>query len=84
MPATAQRNNQITDIYMNVLSSLSKENKIILAAKLLNSAMDSAANKLKPDIRTCFKGDWFEGMTAEKAAEELRNSRTFNRTVDTW
>ena len=38
MPATSLGNNHITDIYMSALSSLSKEDKIILATKLLNSA----------------------------------------------
>ena len=36
------------------------------------------------DLKTAFKGDWGEGMSAKEYAEELRSSRTFTRTVDTW
>ena len=84
MPATGLGNNHITDIYMSALSSLSKEDKIILATKLLNSAAQTDKKKSKFDLRTSFKGDWFEGKTAKEAADELRKSRTFNRTVSTW
>ena len=84
MPATGLGNNHITDIYMSALSSLRKEDKIILATKLLNSAAQTDKKKSKLDLRTCFKGDWFEGKTAKEAADELRKSRTFNRTVSTW
>ena len=38
----------------------------------------------KLDLRTCFKGDWAEGQTAEEYADELRSTCSFTRTVDTW
>ena len=34
--------------------------------------------------RAGFKGDWAEGKTAVEYANELRSTRTFTRTVDTW
>jgi len=49
----------ITDMYMVVLASLSKSDKLDLIAKLSNSMRDEADKKrVRPNLRTCFKGDW--------------------------
>ena len=49
----------ITDMYMVVLSSLSNSNKLDLIAKLSYSMRDDADKKrIRPNLRTCFKGDW--------------------------
>ena len=49
----------ITDMYMVVLASLSNSDKLDLIAKLSNSMREGADQKrVRPDLRTCFKGDW--------------------------
>lgn len=49
----------ITDSYMIVLASLSDSDKLDLIAKLSNSMRHRAKTKrLRPNLRTCFKGDW--------------------------
>ncbi len=49
----------ITDMYMVVLASLSNSDKLDLIAKLSNSMRDEADKKrMRPNLRTCFKGDW--------------------------
>ncbi len=44
---------------MVVLASLSNSDKLDLIAKLSNSMRDEADKKrMRPNLRTCFKGDW--------------------------
>ena len=70
----------ITDMYMVVLSSLSNSDKLDLIAKLSNSMRNDADNKrIRPNLRTCFKGDW-----SNIDAESLRNLEYKGRTVESW
>ena len=70
----------ITDMYMVVLSSLSNSDKLDLIAKLSNSMRDDADKKrVRPDLRSCFKGDW-----SDVDAESLRNHEYHGRTVESW
>jgi len=70
----------ITDMYMSVLSSLSIDDKLDLIAKLTNSIRapkEVVADE--EDFFACFSGDW-----SDISAEDIRESRTFTRTVDAW
>ena len=59
----------ITDMYMVILASLSNSDKLDLIAKLSNSMRNDAEEKrMRPNLRTCFKGDW-----STINAEDLRN-----------
>ncbi|MBP3843276.1 MAG: hypothetical protein J6E29_06545 [Prevotella sp.] len=70
----------ITDMYMVVLASLSNSDKLDLIAKLSNSMRDGADKKrIRPNLRTCFKGDW-----SKVNADSLRNHDYHGRNVDTW
>ena len=70
----------ITDMYMVILASLSNSDKLDLIAKLSNSMRNDAEKKrTRPNLRTCFKGDW-----STIKAEELRNHDYHGRTVDSW
>ncbi|MEE3447863.1 MAG: hypothetical protein VZQ51_04540 [Bacteroidales bacterium] len=70
----------ITDMYMLVLASLSADDKLDLISKLsLSVRDDKAKNRKRPNLRTCFKGDW-SGINAEN----LRNHSYFGREVPTW
>ena len=70
----------ISDMYMVVLSSLSNNDKLELIAKLSNSMREEADKKrIRPNLRTCFKGDW-----SSIDADSLRNHDYHGRTVDNW
>ena len=70
----------VTDMYMLVLASLSDRDKLDLIAKLSNSMRNEADTKrTRPDLRTCFKGDW-----SDVDADELRNHDYQGRVVDIW
>ena len=70
----------ITDMYMVVLASLSNSDKLDLIAKLSNSMRDDADKKrMRPNLRTCFKGDW-----SNIDADSLRCHDYHGRTVETW
>ena len=62
----------ITDMYMVVLASLSNSDKLDLIAKLSNSMRDDSDKKRKrPNLRSCFKGDW-----SDVDVDSLRNHVT--------
>ena len=68
------------DTYMVVLSSLSNSDKLELIARLSNSMREDADKKrMRPNLRTCFKGDW-----SDIDADSLRNHEYHGRTVDSW
>ncbi len=68
------------DTYMVVLSSLSNSDKLELIARLSNSMREDAEKKrMRPNLRTCFKGDW-----SDIDADSLRNHEYHGRTVDSW
>ena len=70
----------ISDMYMPILSSLSDEDKLDLISKLSDSIrLKSASKPCRPDLRTCFSGDW-SGMVAEN----LRDSEYHGRPVNKW
>ena len=70
----------ITDMYMSVLSSLSIDDKLDLIAKLTNSIRSPKEVEAdEEDFFACFSGDW-----SDISAEDIRESRTFTRTVDAW
>lgn len=70
----------ITDMYMVVLTSLSNNDKLDLIAKLSNSMREGADKKRsRPNLRTCFKGDW-----TDVDADSLRDREYHGRTVESW
>ena len=70
----------ITDMYMLVLASLSNRDKLDLIAKLSNSMRNEANTKRsRPNLRTCFKGDW-----SDVDAEALRIHEYHGREVESW
>ena len=70
----------ITDMYMHILSSLSDRDKLDLISKLSESMRNDADTKrIRPNLRTCFRGDW-----SNVDADELRNHEYHGRKVETW
>lgn len=77
----------ITDIYMNALSLLSDEEKLDLISKLTNSMMRKHKRKAPAGgmaVFDCFHKDWGGDKSPENIAENLRNSRVFNRETPEW
>ena len=70
----------ITDMYMHILESLSNRDKLDLISKLSESMRkDADTKRTRPNLRTCFKGDW-----SNVDADELRNHEYHGRKVETW
>lgn len=60
----------ITDVYMTILASLSNNDKLELISKLSSSMRnESAMKRVRPNLRTCFVGDW-----SDVNAADLRNA----------
>ena len=58
-----------SDVYMDMLETLPDEEKLDLISKLSASMRNDADTKrTRPNLRTCFKGDW-----SDVDADELRN-----------
>ena len=72
----------LIDNYFGLLSSLSRENKIKLIAKLSNSIVDEVSEK--EDVVDKFFGAFKSDKSAEEIIKDIRGSRTFNRTIETF
>lgn len=72
-------NTNISDIYMTVLGSMSTKDKLELIAKLSDSISKEKKEFPRPNIRTCFKGDW-----SNVSARGLRSTRYHGRKIETW
>ena len=73
-------NLSVTDMYMSMLSSLSIDEKLDLIAKLSNSIRSrKEVKEMDVDFFSGFSGDW-----SDISAEDIRESRTFTRNVETW
>jgi len=68
--------------YFGLLSSLSKENKIKLIAKLSNSIVEETIEN--ENIVDEFFGACKSEKSAEELIKEIRESRTFNRTIEAF
>jgi hypothetical protein len=72
----------LMDNYFGLLSSLSRENKIWLIARLSNSIVDEAEEK--DNVIDTFFGAFKSTKSAEEINKEIRDSRTFNRAIETF
>jgi len=75
-----------SDVYMDILGTLSNEDKLDLISKLLKSMKKAVKTKRETkDIFARFSNDWGGDMTTEEYADMLRNENVENtRTVETW
>ena len=71
---------------MDILGTLSNEDKLDLISKLLKSMKKAVKTKRETkDIFARFSNDWGGDMTTEEYADMLRNENVENtRTVETW
>jgi len=75
-------NTVLIDNYYGLLSSLSKENKIKLIAKLSDSIVEEATEN--ENLVDKFFGAFKSEKSAEELIKEIRDSRTFNRTIEAF
>ena len=77
----------VIDMYMQVLSSLSDDEKLDLIEKLTNSLRQKRKKKIeKTDMSVfdCFHEDWGGEGSSEEVADALRKARHFEREVTSW
>jgi hypothetical protein len=68
--------------YYGLLRSLSKENKLKLIAKLSNSMIEEVVED--ETLIDRFFGAFKSDKSAEDIIQEIRASRTFNRTIEAF
>lgn len=62
------------------MDTLSDDDKLDIIAKLSVTMRKSGNGKKKrPDIRTCFSGEWENDKPTDVVADELRESRYYER-----
>lgn len=72
----------LIDNYFGLLSGLSKENKLRLIARLSNSVADEVVEK--ENVVDRFFGAFKSDKSAEEIIQEIRESRTFNRSIEAF
>jgi len=82
MAMKSNANTILIDNYFRLLNSLSRENKIKLIAKLSNSIIDDVSEN--ENITDKFFGAFKSEKSAEEIIKEIRESRTFNRTIEAF
>ena len=74
------------DLYWNSVKNLGKDVKLALIAKLSNSLLDNQANNnAKEGWTKEFRGMWNDDTrSTDEIIDDIRQSRTFTRTVESW
>lgn len=72
----------LMDNYFGLLSSLSRENKIRLIARLSNSIVDEV--EVKENVVDKFFGAFKSTKSADEIIKEIKESRTFNHVIETF
>jgi len=72
----------LIDNYYGLLRGLSRENKLKLIAKLSNSMVEEVVEN--ENIVDRFFGAFKSDKSAEEIIKEIRDSRTFNRTIESF
>ena len=77
---------RLSDVYMDMLGTLSNEDKLDLISELVKSMKKAVApeNESK-NVFAHFSTDWGGDMTTEDYADMLRSENIENtRTIETW
>jgi len=72
----------LMDSYFGLLSSLSRENKIRLIARLSNSIVDEP--EVNENVVDKFFGAFKSSKSADEILKEIKESRTFDRVIETF
>lgn len=68
--------------YFGLLNGLSKENKLRLIARLSNSVADEVVKN--DDVVDKYFGAFKSDKSAEEIIKEIKESRNFNRSIETF
>ena len=77
---TANINTKLIDSYLSLLKNMSPQNKLDLISKLTNTVKTDIAQE-KTEFYKAF-GGWDKNESAEELIETIKESRTFNRTIE--
>lgn len=75
-------NTSLIDNYFGLLNGLSKENKLRLIAKLSISVADEVVKN--ENVVDLYFGAFKSDKSAEEIIQEIKGSRNFNRTVESF
>ncbi len=76
---------RVSDFYMPMLARLSDDDKLDIISKLVVTIRSkSTVEKAKPDLRTCFSGNWENEKTTTQVADELRAARHYEQKDLVW
>ena len=77
---------RLSDVYMDMLGTLSNEDKLDLISELVKSMKKAVAPENDPkNVFAHFSTDWGGDMTTEDYADMLRSENIENtRTIETW
>ncbi len=76
---------RISDFYMPMLARLSDDDKLDIISKLVVMIRSNNTDeRVRPDLRTCFSGEWENGKTTTQVADELRASRYYGQKDLEW
>ena len=75
-------NTSLIDNYFGLLNSLSKETKLRLIAKLSNSVADEVIKN--ENVVDKYFGAFKSNKSAEEIVIEIKESRNFNRTIESF
>lgn len=79
------RSLNISDFYLPMLVNLSDDDKLDIIAKLsVTMRKSNKAKRERPDIRTCFSGEWENDKPTDVVADELRSSRYYEQKDLEW
>ena len=68
-----------------MLARLSDDDKLDIISKLaVTIRSKSTVEKTKPDLRTCFSGEWENEKTTTQVADELRAARHYEQKDLVW
>ena len=77
---SAEINSKLIDSYISLLKNMSAQNKLDLILKLANTVKTDMERE-NTDFYKAF-GDWDKTECAEGVIETIKESRTFNRTIE--
>ena len=76
---------RISDLYMPMLARLSDDDKLDIISKLVVTMRSKpTVGRAKPDLRTCFSGEWENEKTTTQVADELRAARHYEQKDLEW
>jgi 4-hydroxyphenylpyruvate dioxygenase-like putative hemolysin len=76
----ADINTKLIDSYLSLLKNMSAQNKLDLVSKLTKTVKTEKEQEWT-DFYSAF-GGWDETESAEELIEDIKKSRTFNRTIE--